>query len=123
MEEDKKNYKFYVSSWHCKKNDANCVGVVEKQVAEQPDGSKIEKDVLKLYKDPIRPFWITKPQFQMTYDHKKEFEDIDKLDLYQCRDSELEDSLARALGLPISFRRRDLRMLCSSPYVTVQIFQ
>lgn len=110
-------YKFYVSSWHCRKRNANCIGVVEKQVTEYPDGRKLEKDCLRLYRDPVRPFWITKPQFQATYDRKKEFEDMDKLDIFQCHDSELEDTLARALGLPLSFRRRDIKMLCSSPYV------
>ena len=112
-----KHYKFYVSSWHQRTPDVNCVGVVEKCVTEHDDGTVDERDEIHLYNNPKRPFWITKPHIKLTYDHKKEFETINNLDVYVCKDSELEESLARALGLPMSFRKRNLRQLCSNPYV------
>ena len=110
-------YKFYVSSWHCREQTRNYIGVVEKCVKEYPDGHIETQDRLSFNRDPKRPYWLTKPSVQIQYDHKKEFEELDNLELHVCHDSELEDDLARALGYSRSYRRRFLRQLCSSPYV------
>ena len=106
----------WVSSWHCRNEIGNCVGVKEKIIIEYSDGTTEYKDNLHFYEDPQRPFWITKPQFQ-NHAYKKEFEDLDKCEPFICRDSELESALENALGLPPTFRKRSLRQLCSSPYV------
>lgn len=61
-----------------------------------------------------RPFWLTKPKFR-NFEQKKEYQEIEKLDMYKCTQSRLESTLARALGRPGSKER--LKQLCSSPYV------
>ena len=106
----------WTSSWHCRTEAANCVGVKEKIIVEYSNGDVEYKDNLRLYEDPQRPFWITRPQFQ-DHAYKKEFEDLDKCEPFICRDSELESRLENALGLPPTFRKRSLRQLCSNPYV------
>lgn len=112
----KNRYKFYVSSWHCKQDDANAVGVKEKILEEYEDGTTEVLDHLNILEDPIRPFWVTKEEFR-NHDYKKEFEDEDKLDKYTCHDSQLETMIERVLNLKHSFRRRTLRQICDSPYV------
>lgn len=107
----------WAHSWHCKHEHANAVGVKEKVIVEYSDGTTEYEDNLKIYKDPQRPFWVTKPQFR-NHEYKKEFEDLEKCEQFICRDSELEERLEMALGYsPMSFRRRNLRQLCSSPFV------
>ena len=109
-------YRFYVSSWHCRKPQHNAVGVVEQDVVIQPDGTTTSRDRLQIYPDPVRPFWITKPMFQ-NHTYKKEFEFLERCDMYTTKDSELEQAVANALGFRYSLRKRTLRQLCSSPYV------
>lgn len=111
-------YKFYVSSWRCKRpeDNVNCIGVVEQQVVENEDGSKTSKDVLKLYDDPVRPFWVTKPEYR-TFGYKKEFGKLSECDRYMCRDSEVSYTLANALGYGYRSRKVPMFQLCESPYV------
>ena len=119
MSEEKKvkqKYKLFINSWHCRAEGHNAVGVTEDNVTEYEDGTEEHHTKLALYKDPKRPFWVTKPQFR-DHDYKREFERMDHCDEYICHDSELEGTLAQALGYSAAYRRRGLRQLCSSPYV------
>lgn len=61
-----------------------------------------------------RPFWLTKPRFR-NFEQKKEYQEIEKLDLYKCTQSRLVSTLARALGKPGS--KEHLKQLCTSQYV------
>lgn len=106
---------FYVNSFHTKNEYNNAVCVVEKHMTEHDDGSITYTPKLRICPDPMRPFWITKRQFQL-HDYKKEFEKFERLDEYRCKDSELENSLATALGV-YAGRYLNLRKLCSSPFV------
>ena len=105
----------WVHTWHTKKPECNCVGVKEKVMTFTPDGKVEHKDRIRIYNDPMRPFWVTKPQYR-THQYKKEFGDVEECDRYVCHDSELEFRLASALGY-YSSRKMNLRMLCNSPYV------
>lgn len=105
----------WVSSWHRKDNQVNVVGVKEKVIYTEPDGSTRYEDRVTLYNDPVRPYWLTKPHLR-TYEYKKEFEDIANLDQHLVHDSELTSSLASELGYN-TYRKWPLRQLCGSPYV------
>ena len=61
-----------------------------------------------------RPFWLTKPKFR-NFQQKKEYQEIEKLDMYKCTESRLTSTLARVLGKPGS--KEHLKALCNSPYV------
>lgn len=113
---ENKHYKFYVSSWHCRTDTANAVGVVEQDTTITPDGERIVKNQLKIYPDPIRPFWVTKPECR-SYEYKKEFELLANCEEYRCHDSELEETMAKALGVYMGMRKRTVRQLCTSPYI------
>lgn len=106
----------WVHSWHCKKDHENAVGVKEKIIVEYDDGTKEYRDNLKVYEDPKRPFWVTKPEFR-NHEDKKEFEDLDKCERFICKDSELEEKLAQAIGFYSRYRTPNLKQLCSNPYV------
>lgn len=110
---------FYVHSTHCKDGDdptRNAVVVKEKIKKVDDKGNVIWLDKLNIIPDPIRPFYVTARQFR-TYQYKKEFEDISKLEMFQCRDSELATKVAEALGYGSWMNRKfSLRQLCNSPY-------
>ena len=110
---------FYVHSTHCKDGDdptRNAVVVKEKIKKVDDKGNVIWLDKLNIIPDPIRPFYVTAKQFR-TYQYKKEFEDISKLEMFQCRDSELATKVAEALGYGSWMNRKfSLRQLCNSPY-------
>ena len=115
----KKPIRFYVHSTHCKYGDdpARNAVVVKEKIKRVNENNEIEWiDSLNIIRDPVRPFYITaKPYRDHTF--KKEFEDIGKLEQFQCRDSELVASVASALGYgPWMQRKFSLRQLCNSPY-------
>lgn len=112
------SYKLYSSSWYCKKNNIDYVGIVEHLITEHPDGTTTSKSNLHYAIDPIRPFFVTKPEFR-DHDYKKEFEEINKCDIYRVHDSELTRTLASALGYRFNPKRTyiNLKQLCNSPYV------
>lgn len=114
------NIRFYIHSTHCKTKDndssKDAVVVKEKILVKNDDGTEKWVDHLNIIRDPVRPFWITKPQFR-DHHYKKEFEHISRLDQYICHDSELQYKLAQALGLPAWQKYKSIRELCTSPYV------
>jgi hypothetical protein len=69
---------------------------------------------IKIIENFQRPFYLTKRQYQ-DHKEKKECETIDKLDKYNCTQSELRYKLAKALGK--SGSRESIKELCLSPYV------
>ena len=106
---------YYVNSFHTKTDYNDAVCVIEKHETTDESGTKHYKNVLKVYPNPMRPFWITKPAYR-NHSYKKEFEELSKLEEYRCKDSDLERALASALGVYES-RYLSLPRLCSSPYV------
>lgn len=76
------------------------------------DGST--KPNVRMIKNYRRPFWVTKPAFR-NHQEKKEWEDLDKLDYYECTQAELIPRIKKALGLytPVN----SLRRLARSPYL------
>ena len=69
---------------------------------------------VRLIKNFKRPFWVTKPGFR-NHEEKKEWEDIEKLDRYECTQAELEKRIKKALNMftPMG----GLRKLARSPYL------
>ena len=95
MTETIKPIKFYAHSTHVRNDNANAVVVAERILSEDENHQPKYTDHLSIIEDPVRAFWITKPQFR-NHEYKKEFEDLDKLDEYHCRDSELKEAVSRA---------------------------
>lgn len=103
----------WVHATQCKQHDVNAFVVKEKVLEITDTGERIWTDNLKIYNDPKRPFWITKPSFR-NHTYKKEFEDIASLDKFTVRDSELEAKIKQNLKV---FTRSDMRTLCNSPFI------
>lgn len=83
-----------------------------KEVVHHPDG-RIEPNtrIIRNYK---RPFWITQKGMQNHQD-KKEWEEMSRLNKYNCTQSELIPAIAKALGTP--WFKGDQKRLQRSPYV------
>lgn len=110
---------FYVSSWTVERENVNAVCVVEQRVTTRDDGTENVLDTIQIYDDPVRPFFVTRPEYR-NHEYKKEFEQTDRCEEYLCRSSMLVDTLAKALGRYNNpFRPLTLRRLCSSPFVYV----
>lgn len=108
--------KAWVHTWSAKKPN-DYVGVKEKIINTHEDGSVEYIDHISIYDDPLRPFWVTLPQYR-TYKYKKEFGDVNRCEKYICHDSELEYKVAQALGQYVGPNRYiNLRKLCNNPYV------
>lgn len=111
---------FYIHSTHANPfGDAsnNAVIVKEKVRYEYEDGSVEWKPRLKVWRDPERDFFVTLPQFR-DHKYKKEFESLDKLERFRCKDTELKDAVANALGIPLwRVKYQSVRSLCDSPYL------
>lgn len=72
---------------------------------------------LKIIKNPIRPFWITRPNAR-THKEKKEFAKVSELEMFQCPQNQLKEELAKKLGIykgPNAWY--DMRKMCDNPYV------
>lgn len=61
-----------------------------------------------------RPFYITKRGYR-TYQQRKEWEDVNKLDKFTCRQCDLTSAIARALGRP--GMKGSYKMIVQDPYV------
>lgn len=105
----------WVFSWCCRTPKATAVGVKECIKTIYDDGTEISTPNLKIYDDPVRPFWVTLPQYR-DHAYKKEFEDLNKCEKFLCHESELVDRVADALNL-FGYRRKYLRAMCDSPYI------
>jgi hypothetical protein len=83
-----------------------------KEVVHLKDGRRVPSTrILKNFK---RSFYVTKPGFQ-THREKREWEDIDKLDKFECTQAGMDRAIKRALNLhsPVW----GLKKLARSPYL------
>lgn len=89
--------------------------VVIKEHAHHADGRVTPE--LRVIRNPKRKFWVTKPQFR-NHAEKKEYEAVERLDVYNVANAELPRELFRVLN---NYYPRgghvQLRELCNSPYV------
>ena len=72
---------------------------------------------LRIIRNPIRPFWITRPNAR-THKEKKEFAKNSELEMFQCPHNKLGEELAKQLGTykgPNLFYK--VREMCDNPYV------
>jgi hypothetical protein len=83
-----------------------------KEIIHFKDGST--KPNVRLLKDYKRPFWVTKKGYR-THKDKKEWEKIDRLDKFESTQSELNFSIAKALGM--AGMKGDPRVMKRSPYL------
>lgn len=83
-----------------------------KEVVHLKDGRKIPQT--RMLKNYQRPFWVTKPGFR-THKEKKEWEDLDRLDKFECSQAGLDRAIKRALDIkaPIFGMKR----LARNPYL------
>lgn len=102
-----------VHALHVRNEKANGVLVKEKECLLLEDGSVQYNDKVRIYRDPVRPYWLTKPGLR-THPYKKEFEYIENLDRYNVHDSNLMDSIKENLKI---YKRCSFRELCNSPYI------
>lgn len=87
--------------------------LVIKEKLHMPNGDI--KPNLRTVKNYERPFFVVKPEYQ-DYEDKKEYEPIDKLNVFHSTQSGLSRAVARALGKPTNgfIRMSDLK---GSPFV------
>lgn len=83
-----------------------------KEVVHYSDGTT--KPNIHYRRDFKRPFYVTKKQFR-NHKQKKEFEYLERLNKYECTESDLRIRVARALDKGWSSER--LRDLAASPYL------
>jgi hypothetical protein len=83
-----------------------------KEIIHLKDGSRIPN--IRILKNYERRFWITKEGYRR-HEQKKEWEDISKLKEYKCRQSQLIEKAAMALG-KFGFKG-SLKKLSQSPYL------
>lgn len=83
-----------------------------KEVVHLKDGTLVPN--IRLIKNFRRPFYVTKPGFR-NHEEKKEWEDIEKLDKYECTQAELEVAIKRALNIRAPLY--GLKRLSRSPYL------
>lgn len=107
-----KSTKAMVHGYHIRNNDLNAVVVKEKICNLHTNGTYSYEDSLNILHDPVRPYWVTKPEHR-THRFKKEFEYGDKLDRYLVSDSMMASSIRNNLNL----NSRRLRDLYDSPYL------
>ena len=72
------------------------------------------KPAIKLVKDFKRDFYVTLPAYR-NHQQKKEWEDLDKLMRYECTESEMKETIARALEM--GYSNASIKKLSLSPYL------
>lgn len=82
-----------------------------KLIQHNPDGTK--EPVIRLVKDFKRDIYVTKPAYR-NHKQKKEYEELGKLKKYTCIQSDLADTIAKALNY---FGKPDLDVLLANEYV------
>jgi hypothetical protein len=89
---------------------------IVKYIEHNDDGTQEPK--LMLLKNYKRPFWITK-KFYRNHTQRKEAEDLDKLDKFYTTESELGNSICKALKKPKfkNVSKYDVRQMKESIYV------
>lgn len=87
--------------------------VLAKVVEHYADGRKVP--ALREFVNFERPFYITRPPFR-NHQQKKECEKLENLQEFKCRQMDLTQAVAKALGYRGKYNGT-LRQLCRSPYV------
>lgn len=98
----------HIPSYDAERPDAHMV----KETIHYDDGTSTPH--LRFIKDYSRPFWATKKAYR-THEQKKEWESLERLDRYDCTQSQLRNHIAKVLERPYS--RDGYRQLTSSPYI------
>lgn len=88
--------------------------IKEQQHITRADGSTAIVPNVRFVKNYKRPFWTTTKQYQ-NHVQKKEWEEVDKLNQTFTTQSELRNSVAKALGK--GWSKDYLRQLSSSPFL------
>lgn len=89
--------------------------IVIKTHLHKPDGTVVP--TLKVETNLERSFYVTKPK-DRNYIYKKEWEEIEKLDLYRVKNKDLIHEIDKVVNrVGNSFKRKSLSEVCSSPYV------
>jgi hypothetical protein len=106
----------YVTWVHsCYVNNGIEDAIVVKEKVINQDGSSEPK--LKIYANPKRRFWLTKPKYRDHTD-KKEYETKDKLDEYLVYEKDLAKEIYKELNGYYPFNDYvNLKQVCNSPYV------
>lgn len=86
--------------------------IVVKEVVHLKDGRRVPR--LRKLLNFQRPFWVTKPGYR-NHKEKKEWEDLDKLDKYECTQAGLDRAIKRALDIKAPVF--GLKRLARNPYL------
>ena len=88
--------------------------VIVKERIQRQDGSIEPK--ISIYRNPKHSFYLTKDKFR-THKYSKEYEYLSRLDKFTCYDHEMNQTLAKALGIYTGGKWVDPSSLYKSPYV------
>lgn len=102
----------FIHSTYTKTPDGDAV--VVKLHVHHDDGTI--KPALKIIRNPKRTYGITKPGSR-NHRYKKEFEDVDKLDIFTCYNHDLSFSIAEKLYGYRPKQYMDIRKLAETPYL------
>jgi hypothetical protein len=96
----------------CKSTNSNDDLHLIKEVLHNSDGTLSPN--IRLVQNFKRSFYVTKKGYR-THKQKKEWEELDKVTRFECTQSRLTDSIAKAIEEP--WNKSELRKLCRSPFV------
>ena len=85
-----------------------------KEVVHTKDGQQIPR--IKLMENFKRPVYVTKKPYR-NHEDKKEYEELSKLDRYDCTQAGMSVMLQKALGWSVPNPTKQLREVCRSPYI------
>lgn len=85
-----------------------------KEVIHTKDGGHFPR--IRLVENFKRPFYITRENYRNHQD-KKEYEELEKLQKFECTQVELSMKIQQALGRTYPDPKKQLRDVCQSPYV------
>lgn len=88
--------------------------VLIKEVVHTNDGGLVPR--LRHLVNPKRPFYITE-EVHRNHKEKKEFEDREKCRQWMSTDVKLAQNIQMALGYRFPDPKKNLRMVCTNPYV------
>ena len=81
---------FYIHSCHHRSKNSydNAIIVKEKVCTIDENGNEHWEPKLQIFRDPMRSFYLTKPQYR-NHKFKKEFEKLECLEEFRCPDVEI----------------------------------
>lgn len=99
---------------HCQAKDEPDDLHTVKEIVHYEDGTSEPR--LTMRKNYKRPFYVTKKGKQNFKDFK-EWMDLEDLDRFECTESRLPDTIAKAIKQP--WLRGSLKDLCKVPYLSL----